>query len=138
MSSEFLWPGAWLTLKTLSNTLWPLNREWSWQHSQFLRCFMTIFDDIETIFDNWKDSTGDLTFEPLIKILTIGNLNSVNHFCLTIYCDTGQHSQFNPIWPLSKSFCQKRIWLKDVKYEPVMHMKGDAPQVMHRFDAEFA
>ena len=27
----------------------------------------------------------------------------------------------------------KRIWLKDVKYEPVMHMKGDAPQLMHRF-----
>ena len=48
---------------------------------------MTNFDDIETIVDNWKDSPGDLTFEALIKILTIGNLNSVNHFCLTIYCD---------------------------------------------------
>ena len=31
---------------------------------------MTIFDDIETIFDNWKDSPGDLTFETLITILT--------------------------------------------------------------------
>ena len=37
---------------------------------------MTIFDDIETIFDNWKDSPGDLTFETLITILTIENLNS--------------------------------------------------------------
>ena len=26
---------------------------------------MTIFDDIETIFDNWKDSPGDLTFETI-------------------------------------------------------------------------
>ena len=55
---------------------------------------MTIFDDIETIFDNWKDSPGDLTFETLITILLIENLNSVNHSYLTINCDTGQHSQF--------------------------------------------
>merc|ERR1711888_535425 len=55
---------------------------------------MTIFDDLETIFDNWKDSPGDLTFETLITILTIENLNSVNHSYLTINCDTGQHSQF--------------------------------------------
>ena len=59
-----------------------------------LAMFMTIFDDIETIFDNWKDSPGDLTFETLITILTIENLNSVNHSYLTINCDTGQHSQF--------------------------------------------
>ena len=52
------------------------------------------FDYIETNFDNWKDSLGDLTFETLITILTIENLNSVNHFYLTINCDTGQHSQF--------------------------------------------
>ena len=37
---------------------------------------MTVFDDIETIFDNWKDSPGDMTFETLITILTIENLNS--------------------------------------------------------------
>ena len=55
---------------------------------------MTIFDDIETIFDNWKDSPEDLTFETLITILTIENLNSDNHFYLTVNCDTGQHSQF--------------------------------------------
>ena len=47
-----------------------------------------------TIFDNWKDCPGDLTFETLITILTIENLNSVNHSFLTINCDTGQHSQF--------------------------------------------
>ena len=52
------------------------------------------FDYIETNFDYWKDSLGDLTFETLITILTIENLNSVNHFYLTINCDTGQHSQF--------------------------------------------
>ena len=56
--------------------------------------FMKIFDDIETIFDNWKDSPGHLAFETLITILTIENLNSVNHPYLTINCDTGQHSQF--------------------------------------------
>ena len=39
---------------------------------------MTIFYDIETIFDNWKDSPGDLTFETLITILTIENLNHDN------------------------------------------------------------
>ena len=49
---------------------------------------------IETIFDNWKDSPGDLTFETLITILTIENLNSDNHSYLTINCDTGQHLQF--------------------------------------------
>ena len=61
---------------------------------------MTILDNfwtiltIETIFDKWKDSPGDSTFETLSTILTIENLNSVNHFYLTINCDTGQHSQF--------------------------------------------
>ena len=55
---------------------------------------MTIFDDIETFFDNLKDSPGDLTFETLITILTIENLNLVNHSYLTFNCDTGQHSQF--------------------------------------------
>ena len=55
---------------------------------------MTIFDDIETIFDSWKDSPGEMTFETLITILTIENLNSVNHSNLTINCDTGQHLQF--------------------------------------------
>ena len=46
------------------------------------------------IFDNLKDGTGDLTFETLITILTIENLNSDIHSYLTINCDTGQHSQF--------------------------------------------
>ena len=55
---------------------------------------MTIIDGIETIFDNWKDSPGDLTLETLITILTIENLNSDNHSYLAINCDTGQHSQF--------------------------------------------
>ena len=41
---------------------------------------MTILDDIDTIIYNWKDSPGDLTFETLITILTIENLNSDN-FC---------------------------------------------------------
>ena len=49
---------------------------------------------IDAIFDNWKDSPGDLTFETLITILTIENLNSDNHSFLTINCDTEQHSQF--------------------------------------------
>ena len=62
--------------------------------------FMTILDNfwtiltIETIFDKWKDSPGDSTFETLSTILTIENLNSDNHSYLTINCDTGQHSQF--------------------------------------------
>ena len=34
---------------------------------------MTIFDDIDTIFDDLKDSPRDLTFETLITILTIEN-----------------------------------------------------------------
>ena len=55
---------------------------------------MTIFDGIETIFDDWKDSPGDLTFETLITILTIENLNSDNLCCLTVKSDTGQYSQF--------------------------------------------
>ena len=45
-------------------------------------------------FAKWKDSPGDSTFETLSTILTIENLNSVNHSYLTINCDTGQHSQF--------------------------------------------
>ena len=49
---------------------------------------------IETIFDKWKDSPGDLTFETLSTILTIENMNSDNHSYLAINCDTGQHSQF--------------------------------------------
>ena len=44
------------------------------------------------LFKNMRP--GDLTFETLITILTIENLNSVNHSYLTINCDTGQHSQF--------------------------------------------
>ena len=52
------------------------------------------FDYIEANFDYWKDSLGDLTFETSITILTIENLNSINHCYLTINCDTGQHSQF--------------------------------------------
>ena len=35
-----------------------------------------------------------MTFETLITILTIENLNSWKPFYLTINCDTGQHSQF--------------------------------------------
>ena len=57
-------------------------------HPNFLPSFLTL------IFDNWKDSTGDLTFETLITILTIDNLNSDKHSYLTINRDTGQHSQF--------------------------------------------
>ena len=37
---------------------------------------MKIFDYIETIFDNWKGSPADLTFETLITVLTIENLDS--------------------------------------------------------------
>ena len=49
---------------------------------------------MEKFFDNWKDSPGGLTFETLITILTIENMNSENHSYLIINCDTGQHSQF--------------------------------------------
>ena len=62
---------------------------WLYDFEHFLH-----FDYIEANFDYWKDSLGDLTFETLITILTIENLNSVNHCYLTINCDTGQHSQF--------------------------------------------
>ena len=55
---------------------------------------MTIFYDIETIFDNWKDSPGDLTFETLITILIIENLKSDNHCYLTINSHTGQWTAF--------------------------------------------
>ena len=55
---------------------------------------MTIFDDIDTIIDNWKDSPGDLTFETLITILTIENLNSDHLWDLAIKSDAGQHLQF--------------------------------------------
>ena len=125
-----------MTLKTLTNTLWPLNKEWSWQHSQFLRCFMTNFDDIETIFDNWKDSPGDLTFEALIKILTIGNLNSVNHFCLTIYCDSIRNSTpFDHYQSLSarKGYDSRTLNMNQWCIWKVMH-----PRWCTVFDAEFA
>ena len=31
----------------LTFTLWPLNKEWWWQHSQFLRCFWKKWEKIE-------------------------------------------------------------------------------------------
>ena len=48
-SPRNLWPETWhlrhwfhfwqLRTTILTVTLWPLNKEWWWQHSQFLRCF---------------------------------------------------------------------------------------------------
>ena len=48
---KFLWPETWhlrhwfhfwqLRTTIWTITLWPLNREWWWQHSQFLRCLKT-------------------------------------------------------------------------------------------------
>ena len=79
------------------------NFDFFWQFLTFydnFGQFLTILDNfwtiltIETIFDKWKDSPGDSTFETLSTILTIENLNSDNHSYLTINCDTGQHSQF--------------------------------------------
>ena len=47
---KFLWPETWhlrhwlhfwqLRTTIWTITLWPLNTEWWWQHSQFLRCFV--------------------------------------------------------------------------------------------------
>ena len=49
---KFLWPETWhlrhwlhfwqLKTATLTNTLWPLNKEWQRQRLQFLRCFLRI------------------------------------------------------------------------------------------------
>ena len=49
-SPRNLWPETWhlrhwfhfwqLRTTILTVTLWPLNKEWWWQHSQFLRCFI--------------------------------------------------------------------------------------------------
>ena len=49
---KFLWPETWhlrhwlhfwqLRTTIWTITLWPLNREWWWQHSQFLRCFLWV------------------------------------------------------------------------------------------------
>ena len=57
---KFLWPETWhlrhwlhfwqLRTTTLTITLWPLNREWWWQHSQFLRCFLRAY----LILIGWK------------------------------------------------------------------------------------
>ena len=49
---------------------------------------MTIFDDIETNFDNWKDCPGDLTFETLIINLTILTLDSICNSC-DVYIPAG-------------------------------------------------
>ena len=76
---------------------------------------------IETIFDNWKDSPGDLTFETLITILTIENLNSVNHFYLTINCDTEQHSQFLRCFYLFMRFMRFEIF---IRIKRLICMKG--------------
>ena len=54
------WP---LRTTILTFTLWPLNKEWWWQHSQFLRCSYI------------RNSTQVVTFER-IKI-TIIKLNSI-------------------------------------------------------------
>ena len=79
---------------------------------------MTIFDDIETIFDNWKDSPGELTFETLITILTIESLNSVNHSYLTINCDAGQHLQFLRCLFWALGFC---VPLKSILENEIVH-----------------
>ena len=52
-SPRDLWPETWhlrhwfhfwqLRTTILTFTLWPLNKEWWWQHSQFLRCFPNVF-----------------------------------------------------------------------------------------------
>jgi len=49
---KFLWPETWhlrhwlhfwqLRTKIWTITLWPLNTEWWWQHSQFLRCLLYV------------------------------------------------------------------------------------------------
>ena len=54
-----LWPETWhlrhslhfwqLRTTMLTITLWPLNKEWRGQHSQFLRCFMLIIYIFEMI-----------------------------------------------------------------------------------------
>ena len=51
---NFLWPETWhlrhwlhfwqLRTTIWTITLWPLNREWWWQHSQFLRCLYVMWD----------------------------------------------------------------------------------------------
>ena len=90
-------------LTILSNLTIFYNFNFVWQFLTFydnFGQFLTILDNrltiltIETIFDKWKDSPGDSTFETLSTILTIENLNSDNHSYMTINCDTGQHSQF--------------------------------------------
>ena len=53
---KFLWPETWhlrhwlhfwqLRTTIWTITLWPLNTEWWWQHSQFLRCFKNIFKQL--------------------------------------------------------------------------------------------
>ena len=66
--------------------------------------FLTIFDNFwqfsqfrQLLLPFWqlkRQSWTLVTFETLITILTIENLNSDNLCYLTINCDTGQHSQF--------------------------------------------
>ena len=67
---KFLWPETWhlrhwlhfwqLRTTIWTITLWPLNIEWWWQHSQFLRCFKYLSQIFPLIFsvDFWFKVTA--------------------------------------------------------------------------------
>ena len=57
---KFLWPETWhlrhwlhfwqLRTTIWTITLWPLNTEWWWQHSQFLRCLFRLKPTLWTVW----------------------------------------------------------------------------------------
>ena len=76
-----LWPETWLLrhwlffwqLRTtiLTITLWPLKKEWWWQHSQFLRCFGLDFPfPLLSISQNLEFCIYDFHFEKYLTAET--------------------------------------------------------------------
>ena len=91
---KFLWPETWhlrhwlhfwqLRTTIWTITLWPLNREWWWQHSQFLRCLFCPLSPWQLRFAGWLvvwQASQSLpwqfsTLEQPIYCLKPGNLTS--------------------------------------------------------------
>ena len=98
-----LWPNTWhlrhwlhfwqLRTTILTFTLWPLNKEWWWQHSQFLRCFgntpkvcqTTVFTGLPI---NLK--TSSMFFQPLWPLpdkIAIASKRNYSPFIRPWHCE---------------------------------------------------
>ena len=81
--------------------MWPLNKEWWWQHSQFLRCFLQVLGQKRQIPEIWYNDPATQRFLLYLAVLFRAQFSFIFLNLNLTHCRSAIswiYPQLSPVW----------------------------------------